>query len=186
MFRGLEARPERYTLSQDDCKTVYIVGFEGPRKLKNADIVNLSESGALFRVSDPIPLQIDDQFLLEFKVPGLPETIVWKGRVVRFQWTPAGMEIGIQFLNLPRIFITSIRKGLSRKRREERVERAVSEFVSAPQLHHLRDWSLLILLGVVVTASVCYMVMNPQTFQDINQMNIYGKGSTSRDISSQK
>src|SRR5690606_11623068 len=90
---------ERYVLTEEDYRSVSLVRLNGERELLNAELVNLSASGALIQLKSRIEADVEDPFLFEFKVPTTEDVIVWKARVARVEWRPHQFRLGLQFLD---------------------------------------------------------------------------------------
>ncbi len=187
MERGFFNRAPRYFISKEDCSNIYLVGVKGSREFKDASIVNISETGALCRIKNTESVEINETFLFEFKVPGLPESIVWKGRVARFQWTPEELLVGIHFQSMPDVFLTSLRRGLRVKLREAKVEEHLDQVMRYSKSKDFKEYVIIGSFILSVIGAITYLIMNPSSHQkNLSTQQFFERIMIERDIATQK
>lgn len=174
---GINQRARRYRLSDNDDPKFQYVRASSTHSMRVAHLVDLSRSGALLKVdSDNVPLK-NETLLFEFKVPGIPETVVWKGKVARLVHEEKEILAGIHFDEMPEVFSSSLERGLKRQF-EVGLEEENNKFTyeSKKVKTSSREYLIGGLLGLVVAAALFFMLLNPYTPQpasDLNNMSIY-------------
>ncbi len=177
VLQASEKRAPRYKLSDRDDSTVRFVRASDTRSMRVAKMIDLSRSGALFEMEQgSVPLK-NETVLFEFKVPGLPETVVWKGRVARIENTDAVAYAGVHFHEMPEVFSTSLERGLQRSLDQvieledlglERVERERQKKINA------QEYILGGLLGMFATGALFLMLLNPYSPQPAKEVEARG------------
>lgn len=151
---------ERYVLTEEDYRSVSLVRLNGERELLDAELLNLSASGALIQLKSRIEADVEDPFLFEFKVPTTEDVIVWKARVARVEWRPHQFRLGLQFLDLPEALQASLAFGLEIKLAEQRIESIFNKVDRLFRSRWFRDFMIALIFGALLSASVIYVMQN--------------------------
>ncbi len=171
IVRGLNQRARRYKLSDNDDTKFQYVRASSTHSMRVAHLVDLSKSGALLKVdSENVPLK-NETLLFEFKVPGIPETVVWKGKVARLVHEEKDILAGIHFDEMPEVFSSSLERGLRRQFEiaQEEQEKQVT-YSSKKVKTSSREYLMGGLLGLLVAAALFFMLINPYTPQPASEM----------------
>ncbi len=155
--RQYNRRGDRYNLTAEDYQSVSLVRLGGERELLDASLINLSFSGALIQLNSRIDANVADAFLLEFKVPTTEDVIIWKARVARVDWRPHQFRLGLEFIDLPENFLSSLQMGLEPKLAEQKIEFALTKMTSLFRSKLTRDLFWAVLIGASLIAGIFYV-----------------------------
>ena len=163
MGAARQRRADRYILTAEDYKSISVVRLGGQRDLLDASLINLSCSGALIEFNSRIDANVEDPFLLEFKVPATEDVIVWKARVARVDWRPHQFRLGLEFVDLPEAFLSSLQTGLEPKLAEQKIESILTKVTNFFSSKILRDVLLALLIGGLLIAGIFYVAQTRTT-----------------------
>lgn len=150
-------RADRYVLSEEDYQSVSLVRMTGERQLLDASLINLSSTGALIELKTRIDANVEEPFLLEFKVPTTDDVIVWKAKVARVEWRPHHFRLGLEFMNLPESFASSLEYGLGPKLAEQKIDSFLARLTGFFTSKLLRDLMIMVLVGSILAAGFLHI-----------------------------
>lgn len=159
---AFKPRYDRYRVSPEDQAGVYLVGLNGQKRMVNATLINVSESGCLCRIPKTEEIEVGEYFLFEFKSPGRQDTIAWKGKVVRVQWMPLGLDVGIQFIDMPKVLVKALRKGIQSRLHDLAAEKLTNDFFSPRLARKIKDYILVLFAVTLVTWGLIYLASRPE------------------------
>ncbi len=166
MNRPWVNRAPRYQLRDTDQTYMDVVFPTDSSRLRQALIINLSETGALIRVSEVFPLKIGDPVIFEFRVPGNEQPVVWKGDIRRVDVSNGAMDLALEFKELPPIFEQRLKMGLiERFQVAEWLEKfRWKGFTTLPRIRFQKAHSPVLILILILSILVLFLVLNPPNY----------------------
>ena len=179
-------RAPRYSVGQQDIRHLRLARSNGvtARRLAEAEIVNVSESGLAMRIPLLDAPRIGEYLMLAFTAPGA-KRIAWYARVVRMemptdraQWKTYSRTVvmGLEFHRLPSQFRHELRSGLQVRWEQlnwQSFEERVATFFAAVAA----NWQKVAIYMVMVTAAVLllYAITRPSVNYDEKHPTPWGQ-----------
>lgn len=162
-LRRFNRRSPRYSVGSQDIRHLRLARKTfGHKRLSEAEIINVSESGLAFRIPMSVAPRVGEYIMLEFTAPGANK-MAWYARVVRVELPSANAQwktfsnavlVGLEFHKLPTGFQRELRKGLQIrwKQLEQQTLEERLKFLGQYLVLHWKTvlWSVLAFIATVV------------------------------------